>query len=91
MMDSSTSSKREVNMEIRALRSPPLALKGASCAAALDISLSTFNQLVEEGKMPKPIPIPGHTGLVLYDFASVISAWSAIVEAGVTPDQNPFD
>lgn len=70
---------------------PTLALKGSGCAAALDISLSTFNTLVEEGKMPKPIPIPGHAGLVLYDWEAVRNAWRAIVETAGGGNRNPFD
>jgi hypothetical protein len=67
----------------RGTDSPPkavLALKAQGCADALDISLSTFNALVKEGKMPKPIAIPGHPGLALYDFAAVCRAWAVIVE-----------
>jgi hypothetical protein len=90
MMERQANSKRGAEVDARTLASPPLALKGANCAAALDVSLSTFNALVDEGKMPKPIPIPGHPGLVLYDWKAVIDAWAAIVEMyGL--EQNPFD
>jgi hypothetical protein len=91
MADRSTVLKRAPAGESRAPASPPLALKGANCAAALDISLSTFNALVDEGKMPRPIPIPGHVGLVLYDWKAISDAWAAIVEAGDTSSSNPFD
>lgn len=70
---------------------PTLALKAGSCASALDISLNSFLALVEEGQMPKPIPIPDHTGLVLYDWESVRNAWQAIVEAAGGGKGNPFD
>lgn len=70
---------------------PALALKATSCAAALDISLSSFLTLVEEGKMPKGIAIPGHKGLVLYDFEAVRNAWQAIVEAKAGDDHPEWD
>jgi predicted DNA-binding transcriptional regulator AlpA len=60
---------------------PVLAMKAQSCADALDISRSTFDALVEEGKMPKQIAIPGHSGLALWDFKAVSGAWEALVEA----------
>lgn len=70
---------------------PALALKAPSVAAALDISLTTFLTLVEEGKMPKPVSIPGHRGLVLYDFESVRNAWEALKESGADGEANPWD
>ena len=41
--------------------------------------------------MPKPIRVPGHSGLVLYDFEAVRNAWQALIEAGETNDINEWD
>ncbi len=70
---------------------PTLALKAGNCAAALDISLTSFLALVDEGKMPKPIAVPGHKGLVLYDFETVRGAWLALIEKGGASEENPWD
>jgi len=70
---------------------PVLAMKAAGCAAALDMSLSSFLALVEEGKMPRPISVPGHKGLVLYDFEAVRNAWLALLEMGSASEVNPWD
>jgi hypothetical protein len=70
---------------------PTLALKAASCAAALDISPSSFLTLVAEGKMPKPIAIPGHKGLVLFDFQAVRNSWQALLEVSGATEGNPWD
>lgn len=70
---------------------PTLALRAKSAADALDISLGSFLALVREGKMPAPVPVPGHTGLVLYDFEAVRNAWQALLEAGSGEEGNPWD
>lgn len=70
---------------------PTLALKAASCAAALDISLSAFLALVAEGKMPKAIQIQGHKGLALYDFEAVRKAWRALAESAGGSDAEGED
>jgi hypothetical protein len=70
---------------------PTLALRASNCAAALDISLNSFLALVSEGKMPKPIAVPGHKGLVLYDFEAVRNAWLALLETGGASEGNPWD
>lgn len=70
---------------------PTLAMRAATCAAALDISLSTFLSLVAEGKMPKPVKIPGHNGLALYDLEAVRNAWAAIVERGAGGEPDEWD
>ncbi len=70
---------------------PSLALKAPTAAATLDISLGSFLTLVEEGKMPKPVRVPGHPGLVLYDFEAVRNAWQALLEAGDGEEGNPWD
>lgn len=84
------SRQQRLSADTPARQVPSLALKGPSCAAALDISLGSFLALVEEGKMPKPVRIPGHSGLVLYDFEAVRNAWEALKEAG-TEDGNEWD
>jgi hypothetical protein len=70
---------------------PSLAVRAQTAADALDISLGSFLALVKEGKMPKAVSIPGHNGLVLYDFESVRNAWQAVVEGGDVGKGNPFD
>lgn len=70
---------------------PSLAVRAQTAANSLDISLGSFLALVAEGKMPKPVRIPGHAGLVLYDFESVRNAWQALSEGGEDTKGNPFD
>lgn len=70
---------------------PTIAVKANTAADALDISLGSFLSLVREGKMPKPIIVPGHSGLVLYDFEAVRSAWQTLTEAGNTEEANEWD
>lgn len=80
-----------ISVEAPPRQVPALALKAGSCAAALDISLGTFLALVAEGKMPKPIKIQGHSGIVLYDYESVRNAWEALKEMGDETQPNPWD
>lgn len=70
---------------------PTLAVKAKTAADTLDISLGTFLTLVREGKMPKPVAIPGHAGLVLYDFEAVRNAWEALLELGGAGEINEWD
>lgn len=70
---------------------PTLAIRAKTAADALDISLGTFLTLVREGKMPKPVLIPHHTGLVLYDFESVRNSWEALKDGARTDDRNEWD
>jgi len=70
---------------------PTLAVRAKTAADALDISLGSFLALVKEGKMPQPTTIPGHPGLVLYDFESVRDAWEALRNGTGQDDSNPFD
>jgi predicted DNA-binding transcriptional regulator AlpA len=43
------------------------AMSADTVADALDISVTTLNQLVEKGLIPKPFPIPGHPRLIRWD------------------------
>lgn len=70
---------------------PTLAVRAKTAADTLDISLGTFLTLVREGKMPKPVLIPHHTGLVLYDFEAVRNAWEALKGGGDASDFNEWD
>lgn len=70
---------------------PTLAVRAQTAADALDISLGSFLALVREGLMPKPVPIPGHAGLGLYDFEAVRNAWEALKESGGGAEANPWD
>ena len=60
---------------------PTLAVRAKTAADALDISLGSFLALVKERKMLQPTTIPGHAGLVLYDFEAVRDAWQTLKEA----------
>jgi hypothetical protein len=84
-------SRQRISAETPPRLVPTLALKGESCAAALDISPGSFRALVEEGLMPKPVTIPGHAGLVLWDFEAVRNAWQALLESGGDGKGNPWD
>jgi hypothetical protein len=77
--------------EQRVRTAPTLAVRAKTAADALDISLGSFLSLVREGKMPKPVGVPGHTGLVLYDFEAVRGAWQLLTEAAGTVDGNEWD
>lgn len=70
---------------------PTLAVRARTAADALDISLGSFLALVREGQMPKPIGVPGHSGLVLYDFEAVRNAWEALKESAATDEINEWD
>jgi hypothetical protein len=70
---------------------PTLAVRAKTAADALDISLGSFLALVKEGKMPQPTTVPGHPGLVLYDFEAVRDAWQTLKEATGTSEINPWD
>ncbi len=60
---------------------PALAWKPERAARQLDISVTTFTAMVKEGLLPKPIAVPGHPGLVLYDARAVAEAWEALASA----------
>ena len=70
---------------------PVLAFRAKTAADSLDISLGSFLALVKEGKMPQPTAVPGHPGLVLYDFEAVRDAWEALKDGPAQDDANPFD
>jgi hypothetical protein len=70
---------------------PTIAVKAERAALSLDISLGSFLTLVREGIMPRPITVPGHSGLVLYDFEAVRNAWHILIQAGETDDANEWD
>jgi hypothetical protein len=52
------------------------AMSADSVAAALDVSLTTLNGLVDKGLIPKPFPIPGHPRLKRWDPKDVQKAVS---------------
>jgi hypothetical protein len=83
---------QRVKVAIPSRATPTLAVRANTAADSLDISLSSFLALVGEGKMPRPAVIPGHPGLVLYDFEAVRDAWEALKESTNSNDAvNPFD
>ena len=72
-------------------RSPKLvlALRPEEAADSIGVSVGTFLSLVEEGKMPRPIAIPGHR-LVRYDAQAVHAAWLAMRDAADASDGNQW-
>jgi hypothetical protein len=94
-MDSSVISPRTDGQRVHAAVTlrviPTLAVRAKTAADALDISLGSFLVLVKEGKMPKPTSIPGHPGLVLYDFEAVREAWEALKYWAGRDDTNEWD
>ena len=68
-----------------------MAVRAKTAADALDISLGSFLTLVREGQMPQPVSIPGHAGLVLYDFEAVREAWQTLKEATAQDSINEWD
>jgi hypothetical protein len=70
---------------------PTLAVRAKTAADSLDISIGSFLSLVREGKMPRPTVIPGHPGLVLYDFDAVRDAWRALMASAEPDGTNEWD
>jgi excisionase family DNA binding protein len=67
-----------------------LAWRENEAAEALGISLTTFLELVAEGKMPKPVRI--RPRLPRYDCEDVRKAWRTLKEAQISPnDANEWD
>lgn len=69
---------------------PRYALRPEEAAESIGVSLSTFQALVDEGRMPRPVPIPGHR-LIRYDAEAVRNAWEALKETAGQPEVNPWD
>jgi hypothetical protein len=80
-----------VKVAIPSRATPTLAVRANTAADSLDISLGSFLALVREGKMPRPTVIPGHPGLVLYDFEAVRDAWRALMAAAGPDGTNEWD
>lgn len=83
--------RQRIHAYIPSRLTPTLAVRAKTAADALDMSLGSFLALVREGKMPKPIGVPGHSGLVLYDFEAVRNAWEALKDAAGCGDANEWD
>ncbi len=58
---------------------PRIALRRTEAAASIGLSPSKFDQLVRDGRMPKPKRIDG---AVLWDFESIRLAWLSLPEEG---------
>jgi hypothetical protein len=84
-------SRQRIQAAIPPRVTPTLAVRAKTAAEALDISLGSFLTLVAEGKMPRPITVPGHAGLVLYDFEAVRNAWQGLLDDAGAAKGNPFD
>lgn len=75
------SSLREVSI-------PRFALKRDEAAAALAISVGTFDNWIKDGLMPKGRKIRGN---VLWDAEAVRDAWRKLMEGEADDASNPFD
>jgi excisionase family DNA binding protein len=73
-----------VNAPVRIAEASRLAWRDEEAADSLGISLTTFLELVAEGKMPKPVRI--RPRLPRYDCEDVRKAWRALKAA-----QNPAE
>ena len=83
---------RSIETDTRHVRPVPrFALRPQEAADALGVSLSLFNELVEEGLMPKAITLPGHSGVRLYDAKAVGEAWEEIVAANFRAKGSKWD
>ncbi|MUO86750.1 helix-turn-helix transcriptional regulator [Agrobacterium vitis] len=75
---------------LREISIPRFALRRDEAAASLAISPSTFDNWVNDGKMPKGRKIGG---IVLYDAESIRTAWHTLAE--IEPDldegEHPYD
>lgn len=65
-----------------------LAYRRDEAADAVGVSVSTFDQWVKDGLMPKPRKIGG---VVLWDVRSVNAAWDVIQGREPVDSSNPWD
>jgi len=73
---------------LREISLPRFALKRDEAAAALAISVGTFDNWIKDGLMPKGKKIRGN---VLWDAESVRNAWHKLIESEDGDGTNPFD
>ncbi|MVA36111.1 helix-turn-helix transcriptional regulator [Agrobacterium vitis] len=75
---------------LREISIPRFALRRDEAAASLAISPSTFDNWVNEGKMPKGRKIGG---IVLYDAESIRTAWHTLadIEPDLDEGEHPYD
>ncbi|GAA5664527.1 hypothetical protein Brsp07_03019 [Brucella sp. NBRC 14130] len=77
----SAQSLREVSL-------PRLALRRDEAAAALGLSVGTFDKWVKDDLLPR-----GHKigGVVLWDMSELSQAWYSLRDGVLTDGDNPFD
>ena len=65
-----------------------IAYRRPEAAAALGVGVTTFDQWVSSGLMPKPIRVGG---CVLWDAAEILAAWHAIATSESVDSPNEWD
>ena len=75
---------------LREISIPRFALRRDEAAASLAISPSTFDNWIDDGRMPKGRKIGGVT---LWDAESIRTAWLQLAEIGESPGDtdNPYE
>jgi hypothetical protein len=67
-----------------------IALRPEDAAATLSISLSSLNRLVAEGKIRRPVRVPG-MNIVLYDRHKLMADWQVLQDNCSSEGINPWD
>lgn len=65
-----------------------LAYRRTEVAAALGISPTKFDELVKDGRMPRPVRVDS---CVLWDAAQVRAYWEALADGQDPVDKNEWD
>lgn len=67
---------------------PPRGLSRVEVAAYIGVSPSLFDEMVKDGRMPKPKRINSR---VVWDRQKLDAAFAALPDEGDSADLNPFD
>jgi predicted DNA-binding transcriptional regulator AlpA len=66
----------------------PFAVSRNQAAALISVSVTFFDRLVNDGRMPQPRQVDGR---VLWDSEEVRAAWRAMPRRGQAAEANPWD
>ena len=66
----------------------PLGLRREAAAEFVSVSVSKFDQLVADGRMPKPLHIDG---VVAWDVEALINAWRRLRDQAAATEGNEWD